>query len=142
MLTTNNTLDTMDRDELVRLAGEQALLKQELNTLGAEQNRDKQALQNIMSDIGRTNDWHATGTKLLDRLKEREDKMANGHARLHEYATIHRHPIIAPPTGAINKDRATANPSPPPGGLFRFWSPAHDPQQTPQVLPPHTRAGQ
>ncbi|MEG0921325.1 MAG: hypothetical protein RSD57_13575 [Comamonas sp.] len=76
----------MDRDELVRLAGEQALLKRELDTIGAEQNRDKQALQNIMSDIGRTIDWHATGTQLLDRLKEREDKMANGYARLREYA--------------------------------------------------------
>ena len=86
MHSTNNTVDAMHRDELVRLAGEQALLGQELKQLSAEQHRDKQALQGIFNDIGRTTDWHARGTQLLDRIKEREDKMAAGQSRLREYS--------------------------------------------------------
>ena len=47
----------MDRDELVRLAGEQALLRQELRELAAQHNRDKLLLQNLHNDVDRTANW-------------------------------------------------------------------------------------
>ena len=75
-------LDAMDREELVRLAGEQALLKQELSKLSAEQQRDLTALRNLPNDIGRSNGWHERGTQLLDRMHAREQQMAGEHLRL------------------------------------------------------------
>jgi hypothetical protein len=78
----------MDRDELVRLAGEQALLKKELSNLSAEQNRDKQALQNLHSDVDRHPNWLPGGLALLQRLAERQRTMADSRRRLDEYRSL------------------------------------------------------
>ena len=78
----------MDRDELVRLAGEQALLKKELSTLAAEHNRDKLKLQNLHNDVDRTANWLDGGIALLRRLDERQRAMADGHRRLAEFKKL------------------------------------------------------
>ena len=78
----------MERDELVRLAGEQALLSKELQQLSAAQNRDIQALRNLPNDIGRAPGWRDRGIELINKLHEREVEMATGHQRLREYAKM------------------------------------------------------
>ena len=80
--------DTSDRDELVRLAGEQALLSRELRNLNADQQRDLLALRNLPTDMVLKTDWHAKGTTLLDRLRDRQQQMAMGHQRLAELAKL------------------------------------------------------
>ena len=80
--------DTTDRDELVRLAGEQALLSQDLCKLNADQQRDLLALRNLPTNMALYADWHAKGTALLDRLRNRQQKMAMGHQRLAELAKL------------------------------------------------------
>jgi len=80
--------DLMDREELVRLAGEQALLKQEMSTCNAEQNRDLSILRNLANDIGHSSDWHARGVQLLDRLRDRQLKIADAHRRLSELSKL------------------------------------------------------
>ena len=72
----------MDREELVRLAGEQALLKQELAKLSGEQNREVNLLRNLGNDIGRTPNWLDEGIALLRRLDERHRATADGYRRL------------------------------------------------------------
>lgn len=78
----------MDRDELVRLAGEQALLKKEIGNLTAEQNRDKSTLQNLGNDIDRKADWLDGGIALLRRLDERQRAVGDGYRRLSEYKKL------------------------------------------------------
>lgn len=78
----------MDREELVRLAGEQALLKQELGRLSAEQNREKNTLQNFGNTIDRTSGWLEDGIALLRRLDERQRTTADGCRRLAEYKKL------------------------------------------------------
>ena len=78
----------MDRDELVRLAGEQALLKKELSTLAAEHNRDKLKLQNLHNDVDRVPNWLEGGIALLRSLNERQRTMADGHRRLAEFKKL------------------------------------------------------
>ena len=80
--------DTSDRDELVRLAGEQALLSRDLRNLNADQQRDLLALRNLPTDMVLSADWHAKGTALLDRLRDRQQQMAMGHQRLDELAKL------------------------------------------------------
>ena len=80
MVSTNH-YDTMERDELVRLAGEQALLKKELSELNAEHQRDITALRNLANDIGRTTGWRDRGVELLNRMHEREERIALGQRR-------------------------------------------------------------
>lgn len=75
----------MDRDELVRLAGEQALLKKELSALNAEQQREIGILRNLGNDIGRNPNWLEEGTALLRRLDERHSTIADGYRRLAEF---------------------------------------------------------
>lgn len=84
----HSTYEAMDREELVRLAGEQALLKQELSKLNAEQQRDLIALRNLPNDIGHRPDWHATGVQLLDRLRERQQHTAEAYRRHGELAKL------------------------------------------------------
>ncbi|MFD2755423.1 hypothetical protein [Comamonas terrae] len=60
--------DTSDRDALVRLAGEQALLSRDLRNLNADQQRDLLALRNLPTEMVLHADWHAKGTALLARL--------------------------------------------------------------------------
>ncbi len=84
----SNHYEAMERDELVRLAGEQALLKQELQRLNAEQHRDLNALRNLPNDIGRAKDWHARGVELLNRLHEREREIADGYQRAANYSKL------------------------------------------------------
>jgi len=55
--------DTSDRDQLVRLAGEQALLSRDLRNLNADQQRDLLALRNLPTDMVLHADWHAKGTE-------------------------------------------------------------------------------
>ena len=80
--------DTSDRDELVRLAGEQALLSRDLRDLNADQQRDLLALRNLPTDMVLSADWHAKGTALLDRLRDRQQQMAMGHQRMAELAKM------------------------------------------------------
>lgn len=80
--------DTSDRDELVRLAGEQALLSRDLRNLNADHQRDLLALSNLPTDMALSADWHAKGTALLDRLRDRQQQMAMGHQRLTELAKL------------------------------------------------------
>lgn len=83
-----NRYEAMEREELVRLAGEQALLRQELQKLGSEQQRDLLALRNLANDIGHSTDWHARGMQLLDRLRDRQTQSADGHRRLSELSKL------------------------------------------------------
>ena len=78
----------MDRDELVRLAGEQALLKRELSNLTAEQNRDKLTLQNLHNDVDRVPNWLEGGIALLRRLDERQRTIGDGYRRLSEFKKL------------------------------------------------------
>lgn len=80
--------EAMEHDELLKLAGEQALLKQKLQGINAEQQRDTIALRNLANDIGRGNDWHTRGVQLLDRLRDREQESALGYHRLRELAKL------------------------------------------------------
>jgi hypothetical protein len=82
------TYDLMDREELVRLAGEQALLKQEMSTYNAEQQRDLGMLRNLANDVGHQKDWHERGTQLLDRLRDRQLKIADGYRRMQELSKL------------------------------------------------------
>ena len=79
---------TSDREELVRLAGEQALLSRDLRNLNADQQRDLLALRNLPTDMALHADWHAKGTALLDRLRDRQQQMAMGQQRLAELARL------------------------------------------------------
>ena len=78
----------MDRQELVRLAGEQALLKKETNELTAAQQRDTLALRNVANSIGHNTNWHARGIELLNQLKEREAQIALSYHRLNELSKL------------------------------------------------------
>ena len=80
--------DTSDRDELVRLAGEQALLSKTLCDLNADFQRDLLALLSLPTEIALRADWHAKGTALLDRLRDRQQQMALSHQRLAELARL------------------------------------------------------
>lgn len=74
----------MEREELVRLAGEQALLKKELSTLNGEQNREVNLLRNLGNDIGRNPNWLDEGIALLRRLDERHRATQDGYRKLAE----------------------------------------------------------
>lgn len=87
-MTTAPTHQDTDRDELVRLAGEQALLKQENATLTAAQQRDLQALRNLVSNLTLSPDWHARGTELLNRIQQREAQTALNAQRLAALAQL------------------------------------------------------
>lgn len=78
----------MDHEELVRLAGEQALLKQELNRLNAEQNREINTLRNLGNDVSRKANWLDDGIALLRRLDERQRATADAYRRLAEYKKL------------------------------------------------------
>ncbi len=78
----------MERDELVRLAGEQALLKKELGTFSAEHNRDKLTLQNLHNDVDRVPNWLEGGLALLRRIDERQRTMSDGYRRLSEFKKL------------------------------------------------------
>ncbi|MCF8156334.1 MAG: hypothetical protein K9K35_10050 [Rhodoferax sp.] len=78
----------MDRDELVRLAGEQALLKQELTRLTAEQHREMLTLQNLHNDVARKANWLEGGIALLRRLDERQRTTTDIYRRLSEFKKL------------------------------------------------------
>jgi|GEM_PF-5393027 len=75
--------DTTDRDQFVRLAGEQALLKRDNEVLQAAQQRDLQALRNLVNP-----DWHARGTELLNHIQQREAQTALNAQRLAALAQL------------------------------------------------------
>jgi hypothetical protein len=85
-ITTN--YETMEHDELVRLAGEQALLKKELSTINAEQQRDIAALRNLPNDIGRSAGWRDRGVELLNRMHDRELHIAVCYKRIQELGKL------------------------------------------------------
>jgi hypothetical protein len=87
-MSSNNPYDAMDREELVKLAGEQALLKQDMQRLNAENNRDITALRNLPNDISHSKDWHARGVELLDRIRDRQQQTGEGYRRLQELAKL------------------------------------------------------
>lgn len=80
--------DTSNRDELVRLAGEQALLSKILCDLNADFQRDLLALLSLPTEIAMRADWHAKGSALLDRLRDRQQQMAMGHQQMAELAKL------------------------------------------------------
>lgn len=80
--------DTSDRDELVRLAGEQALLSRDLRNLNADQQRDLLALCTVPADVVINADWYAKGIALMDRIHDRKLQMATGQQRLTELARL------------------------------------------------------
>lgn len=80
--------DTTDRDELVRMAGEQALLKRDNDTLIAAQQRDQLALRNLVNNLTTSPGWHARGTELLNRIQERQTQTALNYQRLAELSTL------------------------------------------------------
>lgn len=88
MLATNHYA-AMEHDELVKLAGEQALLKKQLQGINAEHQRDLLALRNLSNDISHSgSDWHARGVQLLDRIRDQQQQSAHFHQRLREYAKL------------------------------------------------------
>lgn len=87
-MSTTTDFDTMDRDELVRLAGEQALLRRDLSELNADQQRDLTALRNLANDIQHSANWHERGTQLLDRMRDRQQQLSEGQRRLAELAKL------------------------------------------------------
>lgn len=62
-------VDTLDRDGLVRLAGEQAPLTRDLHNLNVDQQHDLLALRNLVTNMVLHVGWHAKGTALLDRIR-------------------------------------------------------------------------
>jgi hypothetical protein len=80
----------MERDELVRLAGEQALLAQAVNTLSAQHTRDKQALQGLANSVqsgnfgGRNSTWLQDGIALLTRLHETQLQLRDMNGQLND----------------------------------------------------------
>lgn len=78
----------MERDELVRLAGEQALLSKEITTLSAAHTRDKAALLSLYNDInasiGRNSQWLQDGIALLTRLHDSQSRLREMNGRLLE----------------------------------------------------------
>lgn len=74
--------DTSNRDELVRLAGEQALLSKILCDLNADFQRDLLALCNLHTDIAFNAHWHDKGFSLLNRIRDRQLQIADHHQRL------------------------------------------------------------
>lgn len=80
--------DTTDRDELVRMAGEQALLKRDNDTLTAAQQRDQLALRNLVNNLTTSPDWYARGTELLNRIQERQTQTALNYQRLAELSKL------------------------------------------------------
>lgn len=53
-----------------------------------DQQRDPASLRNLPTDMVLKTDWHAKGTTLLDRLRDRQQQMAIGHQRLAELAKL------------------------------------------------------
>lgn len=88
MLDSNSHYAAMEHEQLVKLAGEQALLKKKLQGINAEQNRDLLALRNLANDIGHSSDWHARGVQLLDRIRDNQQQSAEAHRQLREYAKL------------------------------------------------------
>lgn len=78
----------MDHNELVRLAGEQALLAQEVERLEVEQARDMRSLEVLPSHILVRADWLNGSIDLLRRLDTRQRMLAQGRARLDEYRKL------------------------------------------------------
>ncbi|TYK67842.1 hypothetical protein FSY59_24805 [Comamonas sp. Z3] len=75
--------DTSDRNELVRLAGEQALLSRDLRNLNSDQQRDLLALRKLPTDMVLSADWYTLGTAPLDK-----QQMTVEHQRLTELAKL------------------------------------------------------
>lgn len=75
----------MDREELVRLAGEQALLKKELSDLSTAQNADLTKLRNLANDVGRVANWAEGGIALIRAIEQRQIDIATGYRRLGDY---------------------------------------------------------
>lgn len=80
--------DTSDHDELVRLAGEQALLFKTLCDLNSDFQRDLLALCNLHTDIAFNAHWHDKGVSLLNRIRDRQLQIANHHQRLVALAKV------------------------------------------------------
>lgn len=80
--------DNTDRDELVRMAGEQALLKRDNDALTAAQQRDQLALRNLVNNLTTSPDWHARCTELLNRIQERQMQTALNYQRLAELSRL------------------------------------------------------
>jgi len=79
----------MEHEELIRFAGEQALLRQELKRLDAEQARDIKALRELPSKIEmHDTDWFEKNERLLLSLHERQQRIVSGYSRFRELMKI------------------------------------------------------
>jgi|CXWL01.1.fsa_nt_gi hypothetical protein len=82
----------MEREDLVRLAGEQALLSKEVREHTAQFNRDKQALlalhNSIATGLAPRGGWLADGLALLTRLDENQRSLRDMNTRLADLAKL------------------------------------------------------
>lgn len=76
----------MDRDELVRLAGEQALLNKERSELAAQHNRDQQAIITLSNTIREAANpqWLESGKALLERIHNTKNQLNSLDARIRD----------------------------------------------------------
>ena len=75
----------MDREELIRLAGEQALLRKDVTEITAAFNRDKRALLDLYHTVDgghAATGWLPDAITLLTRLHENQIKLGELHRRL------------------------------------------------------------
>jgi len=75
----------MEREEHIRLVGEQTLLRKELRELDAEQVRDIKALRDLAHKIEMNEEgWFEHGEQLLKRLHERGQRIMTGYERFRQ----------------------------------------------------------
>lgn len=77
----------MDHEELVKLAGELALLLKERCNLSAVFNRDKQTLLDEINS-GHKTTWLVDGIALLQGLKKTQTEICNLNSRITELAKL------------------------------------------------------
>jgi len=80
----------MDREELIRLAGEQALLAKERRELGATHERDRLAivgLSNTLRDAGKP-EWLQSATALVQRIHTNKQALDTLDTRLRDLAQL------------------------------------------------------
>lgn len=81
----------MEHEELVKLAGEQALLKKEHTDLNAVFHRDKQALLSLYNQINvghAKTTWLEGGIALLQRLHNAQNELSDLQRRLNEFGKL------------------------------------------------------
>lgn len=79
----------MDKDELTRLAGEQALLRRDERETSVRFEQDKRALRMLWNDIDMgQRGWLANGQALLGRLDADQEALAALRERIRQLGTL------------------------------------------------------